>query len=246
MKIIMKKISYPWKRLSPENLKVAQRIINITIDLLQMYSKRTLNGIRLPIQKYSDNGLNFEDIESVLGKINGTNINNARILNSVKDLTHIGSFQIVPLYNPFPSEEELKNYLFLEIDSINELSKIKKIIDKALENSEETTQNKYNINFDPQNGILRFAGKEIIISKTKNSDPYYLLKTLFGDQNKLWNNDEILDDWSGFGLEITDNPKNKVYQAGRNINKIIATKTTIDDFLNVTTKTIQINKKYLQ
>ncbi len=99
--------------------------------------------------------------------------------------------------------------------------------------------------FSPESGILHFQGKEIEISKTKNSDPYYLLRTIFKEPTKLWNNDEILDDWSGFGINLDDAPKKKVYYAGLAVNNKVAAKTMIEDFLDATTKTIKIKEKYL-
>ena len=95
-------------------------------------------------------------------------------------------------------------------------------------------------------GVLQFQGKNILISRTRNSDSYYLLKTVFKDKRRIWNNDEILTDWSGFGVDIDDNPKNKVYQAGRAVNKKVAEETTIKNFLEVTTKFVKVNEKYIE
>jgi len=101
-----------------------------------------------------------------------------------------------------------------------------------------------NIDFNPKTSVLYFNGKEITISKQAESDPHELLKTIFKDKERVWNNDEILDDWK-FDVE-KKTPKTKVYQAGRSANRIIAQETTIKDFLDVTTKTVSINKKYLK
>jgi len=98
--------------------------------------------------------------------------------------------------------------------------------------------------FDSKNRKLIFAGKEIIIAKKEESDPHKLMKTLFKDVSKTWASDEILEDWGySFGEDVK---KNKAYQAGKAINRTIAQETTIKDFLEITTKTISINPKYIK
>ena len=97
--------------------------------------------------------------------------------------------------------------------------------------------------FNPTTSILYFAGVEIVISKTSNSDPHYLLKTLFKNKKKVWNTDEILDDWD-FDTEERP-PLKKAYHAGKKVNSIVAQNTRIKDFLTVTTKAVIINKKYM-
>ena len=131
--------------------------------------------------------------------------------------------EIYTLLNKFivlkPNVEKIKNYR-------NELK----------------NKNKTELNF--RNGFLYFKNKKIKISKTNNSNPYYLLKTIFKDKNKIWNYDEIHKDW----LNRDDYKKedwNKYYNAGYKINEKIAKETTIKDFLCITKKDIKINEKYL-
>ena len=100
------------------------------------------------------------------------------------------------------------------------------------------------ISFDDEKRVLHFMGVSISISKKEESDPHKLMRTLFKDTHKVWANDEVLEDWGySFGEEISEN---KVYQAGKKINKTIAEETKIKDFLDVSTKTVAINKKYLK
>jgi hypothetical protein len=87
------------------------------------------------------------------------------------------------------------------------------------------------LDFDPVKSILQFAGKVITISKRAQSDAHDLLRTVFKDRNKEWNTDEVLDDWR-FDVD-NKTPKNKVYQAGKAVNRIVAQKTQIEDFLIV-------------
>jgi hypothetical protein len=109
----------------------------------------------------------------------------------------------------------------------------------------DTENNQEKLDFDEDESILYFSGKKIKISKRAQNMAHDLLKTLFRDKTKIWNNDEVLDDWH-YGLTGEKVPKNKVYQAGKAVNRTVAIKTQIEDFLDLTTKTVSINKKYLE
>lgn len=85
--------------------------------------------------------------------------------------------------------------------------------------------------------------KKILVAKKEESDTHKLMRTLFKDKHKNWANDEVLEDW-GYAID-EETATNKVYQAGRKINGLVAQDTTIKDFLIVTTKSISINKKHL-
>jgi hypothetical protein len=98
------------------------------------------------------------------------------------------------------------------------------------------------LDFEEKTSILSFTGETIIISKKAESAAHDLLRTIFKGRERLWHQDEILDDWKVY----TNTPKNKIYQAGLAVNRIIAQETKIKDFLLVTTKTIAINPKYLR
>lgn len=102
--------------------------------------------------------------------------------------------------------------------------------------------------FDVKNSLLAFNGKSIEISKTKNSDPHYLLAVIFKEKERTWAYDEIWED-PYFGRNHTDyNPKkdkNKIYNAAYSVNEKVAKATTVRDFLDITTTTVSINKSYL-
>lgn len=120
--------------------------------------------------------------------------------------------------------QKLHNDIFEKLESLNE-------------------RDSNSLDFDESNSTLYLMGTPILISKRVQSDALYLLKTLFKDRERVWNNDEILDDWK---IDIDAKaPKNKVYQAGKAVNRNISQKIQIDDFLEVTTKTVSINKRYL-
>ncbi|MFZ2154358.1 MAG: hypothetical protein WAV16_03960, partial [Candidatus Moraniibacteriota bacterium] len=65
-------------------------------------------------------------------------------------------------------------------------------------------------NFDEIKSILHFNKKEIIISKTRNSNGHYLLKTLFKDKNRIWEFDEVAEDWND---EYKKDSWNRYYNA---------------------------------
>jgi|GEM_PF-4071471 len=121
----------------------------------------------------------------------------------------------------------LHNYL------LNKLS-----INKRSEKSNEEMI----LEFDEDKSVLFFKGKEIIISKTKNSNGHKLLETVFKEESKIWNYDEIAEDWYD---EYTRDSWSRYYDAGYKVNKRIAEETTIKDFLIITNKMLNINKKYL-
>jgi hypothetical protein len=100
---------------------------------------------------------------------------------------------------------------------------------------------KYKISFS-EDGILNFQGKSIQFQI--DTDPYYLLKTIFKNPTKIWNYDEIADDW---GLSYEEKPPwKRFYNAGYQVNTKIAKETTVKDFLKLTKKTVNINQKYLR
>ena len=104
------------------------------------------------------------------------------------------------------------------------------------------------VSFDKKKSVLTFKGKKIEISKTKNSDPHYLLALLFKDKSKELAYDEI---WESpyFQSQNTEyDPKNdwrKIYNAAYSVNEKVAKMTTIQDFLDISKTAISINKNYL-
>jgi len=100
------------------------------------------------------------------------------------------------------------------------------------------------LDFDVATSTLAFLGEAITISARVQSDAHDLLSTLFKDRNKEWQVYEVVEDW-GFH-EDEDVPKNKVYQAGKAVNRIVAQHTKVKDFIIVNTKIVAINKVYLE
>ncbi len=135
--------------------------------------------------------------------------------------------------------------------AINVVSRDKIFKDQKLEienNNKEIELNKKEVKFNAEESVLIFNGKEIQISKNNNTDSHNLLETIFKDKLKIWNYDEVAKDWD-IGDDRYDNEwkvfNNKFYQAGYKINNKVANKTTIEDFLKITKRKVNINKKYL-
>lgn len=131
--------------------------------------------------------------------------------------------------------------------SINYKVKLK-LKDKYFEERKKVTSmrteedEKEEIKFDADTSVLLFRNEETIISRTRNKAGHFLLETLFKDKAKIWELEEIAEDW---GEDYAKDDWRKYYNAGRSVNEKVAKKTTIADFLIITNKTICINKKYL-
>ncbi|MBT3690518.1 hypothetical protein HOE31_00910 [bacterium] len=97
-----------------------------------------------------------------------------------------------------------------------------------------------------QDNILFFKGKEIDFSKKPNQRE--LLTILFKDSRKVWFYDEIQDEWDHYSDEAKKDKEywRKFNTAGDEINKAIAIKTQVEDFIKKNTKEIGINPKYIQ
>ncbi|PLX27556.1 hypothetical protein C0581_03350 [Candidatus Parcubacteria bacterium] len=95
---------------------------------------------------------------------------------------------------------------------------------------------KSKLSFNNVTSVLTINNKEVLISKTKNSQPHYLLSIISKDWEKDWNADQIAD-----GLGDNEINGEKYYQAGIRINHSIASETGIKKFLIVSRKKIQLN-----
>lgn len=104
------------------------------------------------------------------------------------------------------------------------------------------------IAFDAERSALTFQGKSIEISKSKNSDPHYLLAVVFKDKSKVWAYDEIWDDMYFQRMHQKYDPKKdwrKIYNAAYSVNEKVAKATTVADFLDISKTEVSINKAYL-
>ncbi len=101
------------------------------------------------------------------------------------------------------------------------------------------------LEFDKKNSTLFFQGKEILISKAKNSRPHYVLTIVFSSRRKTWTYDEIAEKLSNDPNEYQGYKWQQYYHACRDINVKIAGETAIQDFLIFTKFEVSINTRYL-
>jgi len=95
-------------------------------------------------------------------------------------------------------------------------------------------------------GILKFKNKEINFTNKQNQKD--LLNTLFKNPKKNYSYDELQEDWDETGIDEAKYPNDywrKFYSAGDDIDKAVAIKTQIEDFITKNTKEIRINPKYI-
>lgn len=132
------------------------------------------------------------------------------------------------------------------LKEVLELEEQKILIETELEKLVNLQENKKDIEaklrFDDKKSILYFQEREILISRNRDTNPHYLLLTLFKDKGRVWNFDEIAEDWKD---EYSKKSWRRYYTTCYTVNKKVAIKTTIDDFLIVANKTVAINHKYL-
>lgn len=109
----------------------------------------------------------------------------------------------------------------------------------------ENNSKMYFEKYDKNKKILRIANKNISLAKKgTDTDDIKLLETLLIDKEKIWWNDEILEEW---GYHADDKiTKNKVYSSARNLQRKIKHVTNIDDFIEFTTAEFNINPRYLK
>ncbi|MFA5996951.1 MAG: hypothetical protein WC791_00520 [Candidatus Paceibacterota bacterium] len=102
--------------------------------------------------------------------------------------------------------------------------------------------------FDSERGILTIGGTQIILGKRIGSEnnQIRLLATLIKDPYKVWSTDELVEDWEGAEMDIGDIPKNRFYDPAYKLNTTIEVATGIQDFIEHTTKKININPQYLK
>jgi hypothetical protein len=147
----------------------------------------------------------------------------------------------IPLVDPSFFDEER------EEDAFSFITRIHNLIINQLENLQNNDTNNI-VDFDGRNLVL--YGKTINFSKKANQRD--LLRTLFNDKTKKWYYDEVAEDWDNM-TDILELQKEKSWwlkfrTASYEINKYIASKTGIEDFLLMDSNAkggVEINPEYL-
>jgi hypothetical protein len=98
------------------------------------------------------------------------------------------------------------------------------------------------ISFSPEKSALLINGK--LVEITKFSDPYTLLKIMFEDSSRIydeWFYSEMAEKFDRFGKL----PEKKFYNATYQLKQKIQLKTGYDDVFTSTNHSIQLNPKYV-
>ena len=167
------------------------------------------------------------------------------ILQTVYALEKLGYLDVLDFWTEKQSDEtffDQKTRIHLNVNIIIKDSLIKEINAKYKKNNPD----KMIESFDKQRGVLKFANKNIEISKNnKETDAVLLLKTLMKEESSEWkHNDEILTDWGYHETDFKNLPKNKIYFAAQKLNNTIELETGIKDFIEYNTTKARINPKY--
>lgn len=101
--------------------------------------------------------------------------------------------------------------------------------------------NDLNSSFSKEIGIVRIQGKEVLISKMKDTNELLLLDALFKKNDDTLYLDEFIE---MYNFEVKKKTK-ILYTASKKINSKIAAKTNIEDFLLFGTGSAKINPKYI-
>lgn len=137
---------FNWATLSQDNLQIAQKVIRVTLNFLQLQPMdRFTLGTRIPLQKFENEQVFFDDVVSVLDRINGVKVRNEELLYKLKEHQRNrikfpgGGFGDDLLSSYFTSEEELEKYLFLQISSIDGLQRVRNLVDSELKIRKDDT-----------------------------------------------------------------------------------------------------------
>jgi len=132
--------------LSIKNLTRIQRLLEIILDYFDLKGISSLTSNRIPFKMFKKEGFIYEDMETIIGKIN-----EEKNIIEIKDNLEpkpIGSDVVVPgavttLCDTEISKEDLEEHIFLEIKDINSLKEIK----EELEKPEYNQPKKLNFNY---------------------------------------------------------------------------------------------------
>lgn len=174
----------------------------------------------------------------------GENPNKITFLETLIALEHEGLIEIIKLQlKPVQTDTPLS--FRAKMDPIFSPDQAKRLLSMLPQVTVKPTKKLINLiqpNLSYSHNRLSFKGKEIpITGKDQQSLCMVLLKNK-KSMSKLWSWDQVVEEW---GDRPEDIGWRKIYNAGREINIKVALETTIDDLLEVTTKSVRVNPTYL-
>lgn len=139
---LKKEEKFNWDGLSLENLKIAQKVIKVTLAFLEFNPvNRIAIYTKIPLQKFTNEQLCLDDIEGVLDKIDDVVVRNGELLHRVRQQKRaeesVGGGLIGIPFDYLPSEESLKNYVFLQISSLDDLQRVRDLVGRKIRKLEE-------------------------------------------------------------------------------------------------------------
>jgi hypothetical protein len=242
---------------SMENLEKIQKILKIILDELEMQDINRLAGNKILIKKFEERGIFYEDVDSVIKKINsGEKKDIIRLIDKSIILANEGftnenfrelkkmDYEQIGLKIWGISKEDLEKNIIIIVKDLNQIKKIKKKIDNLTEpsNKKGVKINSRRAFFDKNKSVLFIGENQIKIRKF--SDQYHLLRIIFENEK------ETPQEW--FFSEIAERcdnakklPDKKFYNAIYQL-KIKINIAGINDFFDKTTnQSFKINEKYL-
>lgn len=177
-------IPFDWTTVSQENLILTQKVIKIILNYFELGAiNRLTQTSKIPLSKFSNEQISLEEISNVLSKINGVKVMNAvllRLLKSeIKEVAWFIASRTDYVSDNFPPEQELKTYVFLEINSFDEMRRVKNIIDAKLQNSTIPRTDKSKIMPLSQNGNYLKSVNLVSASLEPSSVIFLVLDDLF-------------------------------------------------------------------
>ncbi len=176
-------------------------------------------------QKYSEGVRNSQEARDAID-----------IVFFAQDLEILAESKSGEIIDPYSiyylKKDNFKNYLsMVNTYLIKELAKT--------ENKKEHSKKRFSF----KNQQLKYEDTNIVISKSKNTNPYFLLKILLKNIKKEWAYDELWD--SLYGTTYEPEEWKKIYNTAYDLNEKVARQTKINDLIDITKTIIKINPKYL-
>lgn len=253
---------FEWDKLSIPNLKVSQKVIGVVVNYLQFQTSNKYPFYhKILLQKFANEQTTFDDIKYVFGKISGITIGNAEKTFEVErdwellNLTTYGMVSAIPFKKENEKKEyearkeELKNYVFFQIESTDDLYRVKNLIDKLLRSTvkiKKVSKSKVKlksveIKFDDDKAIIKIGNQDCQLPPFKNEHSF--CRAMFQFPIKEF------ADWSIIyekyeGKESNDPKKNKrtiqdaMYAVNKRIKGVI---NTSDDLFTWEEKSIKRN-----
>jgi len=133
----VKEPPFNWTRLSPDNLDIARRVIKVTTNFLELAEPNVFLGqYKIPLKKFEDEKVYYDDVAGILGRIEGLKVKNDDL--SYQRIEQLRNRVVVPgivhddFLDFFPSEKSLDEYVFVWVSSSEELYEARSTIESLV------------------------------------------------------------------------------------------------------------------